>query len=109
MNLAVNARDAMPDGGRLTITTANVVGAVGGPKVKLTVQDTGCGMDESVRAHIFDPFFTTKEKGKGTGLGLSTVYTIIKNHGGTIEVDSAPNQGATITIHLPCQEAPPRK
>ncbi len=109
MNLAVNARDAMPKGGQLTITTENAELAVGAPKVKLTVQDTGCGMDDTVRAHIFEPFFTTKEKGKGTGLGLSTVYTIIKNHGGTIEVDSAPNQGATFTIYLPCQEAPSRK
>lgn len=109
MNLAVNARDAMPDGGQLTITTENAELAVGGSKVKLTVRDTGCGMDDTVRTHIFEPFFTTKEKGKGTGLGLSTVYTIVKNHGGTIEVDSAPNQGTTITIYLPCQEAPSRK
>lgn len=109
MNLAVNARDAMPKGGQLTITTENYDLPVGGSKVKLTVQDTGCGMDDKVRAHIFEPFFTTKEKGKGTGLGLSTVYTIIKNHGGTVEVDSAPNQGAAFTVYLPCHEEPSRK
>jgi PAS domain S-box-containing protein len=114
MNLAINARDAMPDGGTLTIATetVNVVEKLPACKAPLTscvalsVSDTGTGMDEETRSHIFEPFFTTKPLGKGTGLGLSTVYGIVQQSGGCISVDSQPGAGTTFTIYLPVHNAP---
>jgi two-component system, cell cycle sensor histidine kinase and response regulator CckA len=108
LNLAVNARDAMRDGGRLWIETSAVTMQAGneyelpaGDCVMLRVKDTGCGMTPAVQARLFEPFFTTKAPGKGTGLGLSTVYGIVKQSGGAIAVDSAPGKGATFVIVLP--------
>jgi PAS domain S-box-containing protein len=114
INLAANARDAMPAGGTLTIATENQ-SETGEPKsgaqVVLCVSDTGCGMDGHTRAHLFEPFFTTKEIGKGTGLGLATVHGIVAQSSGSISVDSAPGQGSTFRIYLPrCRPlAPARK
>jgi nitrogen-specific signal transduction histidine kinase/ActR/RegA family two-component response regulator len=100
VNLAVNARDAMPDGGRLTIETMNLRLA-SGPGVRIRVEDTGIGMTEEVRAHLFEPFFTTKGVGKGTGLGLATAYGIVQQSGGSIGVTSMAGAGTTFLIDLP--------
>jgi signal transduction histidine kinase len=99
MNLAVNARDAMPRGGVLTIATANDPGD--GARVALSITDTGVGMTAEVKAHLFEPFFTTKESGKGTGLGLSTVYGIVQQSGGTIHFDSVLGKGTRCLVFLP--------
>jgi PAS domain S-box-containing protein len=119
MNLAVNACDAMPSGGVLKIRTAQVsrppseasVTNHSAPFAMVEMTDTGCGMDADTKAHLFEPFFTTKPIGKGTGLGLSTVYGIVKQSGGTIEVDSVPGEGTTFRVYLPIVEQPvsPRK
>jgi two-component system, cell cycle sensor histidine kinase and response regulator CckA len=111
MNLVANGRDAMPEGGRLTITTANVVvehedqknrpGLRAGAYVTIAVSDTGSGVPEHIRAHMFEPFFTTKEQGKGTGLGLATVYGIVKQNGGGVYVDSEEGKGTRFVIYLP--------
>ncbi len=98
VNLAVNARDAMPDGGRLVFATTPA-----SPAVRLSVSDTGHGMDERVRAHMFDAFFTTKAPGKGAGLGLSTVARIVDGMRGSIAVDSAPGRGSTFTVDFPAE------
>jgi two-component system cell cycle sensor histidine kinase/response regulator CckA len=115
MNLAVNARDAMPRGGRLILKTAPVDFPMGchtrfgltppGAYVVLMVRDTGVGMDEATQAHIFEPFFTTKEPGKGTGLGLSTVYGIVKQSSGYLDLNSELGKGSAFTILLPRLEA----
>jgi two-component system cell cycle sensor histidine kinase/response regulator CckA len=102
MNLAVNARDAMPAGGRLTIRTAVEAAGAGRRNVRLSVSDTGTGMDAAMRARIFEPFFTTKAPGKGTGLGLSTVFGVVSQCGGVVDVESEPGRGSTFHVILPC-------
>jgi PAS domain S-box-containing protein len=111
MNLSVNARDAMPNGGQLTVKTEPIQfspaaasarpGAVAGDFVCLAITDTGCGMSQQVKDHIFEPFFTTKGVGKGTGLGLSVLYGIVKQHNGWIDVDSEEGRGTTFKVYLP--------
>jgi two-component system cell cycle sensor histidine kinase/response regulator CckA len=118
VNLAVNARDAMPDGGTLTIKTADVdldeefvrqhKGATVGPNAMLAVTDTGTGMNEATMAHLFEPFFTTKGPGKGTGLGLATVWGTIRQSGGTILTRSETGKGSTFTIYLPLSQKTPK-
>lgn len=112
MNLAINARDAMPNGGQLTMTTANVAlstnhpayssNTATGPHVRFAITDTGVGMTDDIKKHIFEPFFTTKEPGKGTGLGLATVQGIVRQAKGNILVHSYPGTGTTFEIYLPC-------
>src|SRR5256712_9904200 len=117
MNLAVNARDAMPDGGRLMIRTANVEAgevppppgggaAASGPHVMLEVSDTGTGMDANTQAHLFEPFFTTKEQGKGTGLGLSTVYGVVEQSGGALAGGTPRGRGTPVRLYLAQVDAP---
>ena len=111
LNLVINARDAMPEGGRLTVGVASVDGddsdAVAhvegrhGRFARLIISDTGTGIDEATRTRLFEPFFTTKEEGKGSGLGLSIVYGIVKQNGGYVGVVSEPGEGATFQIYLP--------
>jgi two-component system cell cycle sensor histidine kinase/response regulator CckA len=111
VNLALNARDAMPEGGRITMETGNVdldeslsqerLEIPAGPYVKLVFRDEGIGMDEETKAHIFEPYFTTKEVGKGMGLGLATVYGILRQSGGDVQVESEPGKGTAFTIWLP--------
>jgi PAS domain S-box-containing protein len=114
LNLFINAVDAMPDGGELSVGSALVKATDGsddrtnpkeGPFIQLAIRDTGIGMDPSTQARIFEPFFTTKEMGRGTGLGLASVYGVIKNHGGSIQVKSTPGQGSTFTLTLPAARA----
>ena len=116
LNLVGNARDAMPEGGRVTVrveevevddaATVALVEGKAGRYARLSVSDTGTGIDEKTRAKLFEPFFTTKEQGKGTGLGLSIVYGIVKQSGGYITVVSEPGKGATFLIYFPIASVP---
>ncbi|MGO9123901.1 MAG: sensor histidine kinase [Terriglobales bacterium] len=112
LNLLLNARDAMPDGGRITLTTRNCGPAIAEPvgtgpaafaQIEFEVRDSGCGMDAETRARAFQPFFTTKKPGAGSGLGLATVSSIVEGHGGTIVVESEPGRGARVVVRLPAQ------
>lgn len=105
LNLVLNSRDAMPEGGRITIQT-HTSGQDDEPRrIALEITDTGVGMDASTRSHIFEPFFTTKEPGKGTGLGLATVFQIVKQSAGTIEIESEPRVGTRVIVFLPQPKA----
>jgi two-component system, cell cycle sensor histidine kinase and response regulator CckA len=115
LNLLLNARDAMPDGGCITLTTRNCCGTVTGPgadesasltHVELEVSDSGQGMDAETRARVFQPFFTTKKPGAGNGLGLATVSSVVQQCGGTVVVESEPGRGTRVTVRLPAQFAP---
>ena len=111
MNLAINARDAMPEGGGCVerlLSSASAPTPDDPAPCQLTVRDTGSGMDAETQTRIFEPFFTTKEEGKGTGLGLSTVYGIVHQSGGRIAVDSRLERGTTFTIYLPRRRGRPR-
>lgn len=115
LNLILNARDAMPDGGRITLSTRNGAAKSGSDSqsgcVQLEVRDSGCGMDAETCSRVFEPFFTTKPMGKGTGLGLTTVHSIVQRQGGTIEIESQPGSGTRVIVHLPAADAqavPPR-
>ena len=114
LNLAINARDAMPDGGELRIETRNLAALApdrpadlptDGPCVALAVRDTGCGMPPDIKARVFEPFFTTKEIGRGSGLGLSMVWGVVRQLGGTVTIDSAPGAGTSVTLFLPRADA----
>jgi two-component system, cell cycle sensor histidine kinase and response regulator CckA len=114
LNLVLNARDAMPGGGRVMLSTRNRSAGIGEHSpaslfhpalMELVVRDTGTGMDAETRARVFEPFFTTKRSGKGTGLGLATVYRVVKRAGGTIEIESEPGKGTRIIIRLPAAES----
>jgi two-component system, cell cycle sensor histidine kinase and response regulator CckA len=110
LNLALNARDAMPDGGQLRLMTRNSVVAPGADQkarstcIEFEVRDTGIGMDAQTRPRIFEPFFTTKTPGQGTGLGLATVLSIVRQHHGTIQIESEPGKGTNVKVRLPSQE-----
>lgn len=116
LNLVLNARDAMPDGGRITLTTRNCDEPISGPGgeekrlrnswVEFAVSDSGCGMDAETRARLFEPFFTTKGPGKGNGLGLATTHRIVTHQGGNIEVESESGRGTRVVVHLPRVEVP---
>ena len=117
LNLVLNARDAMPDGGRITLNTRNCDGPTSGrdphnqfcdSRVAIAVSDIGCGMDAETRARLFEPFFTTKKPGHGNGLGLATVYRIVTHEGGTIEVESETGKGTRVVVHLPRVGAVPK-
>jgi two-component system, cell cycle sensor histidine kinase and response regulator CckA len=116
LNLVLNARDAMPDGGQIRLSTrscqeSNLVSTNwgGSPWIEFTVSDTGCGMSAETRAHLFEPFFTTKKPGKGNGLGLATVHSIVRQHGGAIDVESEPSRGTRIVVRMPRFEVAPQE
>jgi two-component system cell cycle sensor histidine kinase/response regulator CckA len=105
LNVFLNASDAMPDGGELTIATEARAAGAGddSERIETRIADTGCGMDEDTRRRIFEPFFTTKKSGKGTGLGMALVFSTVASHGGTVHVESAPDQGTTVVVRLPIE------